>query len=287
MMRLKLNFYYYSHRLAEAKCNSFEKITLFIAVVHLCGSEKELRKLSCIFALAALHFFKKKYLQTRVVFLHYYILYYVLRYFLFTYFSGAIMINRYPIFFLLLVIFIIVLNGCEEEIDSQCWLKENLDIGTMIQGAQEQTNNGIVEKYCYEDNIANCNVYGGLYQWNEAMEYSTTPGTQGICPSGWHIPSSAEFYKLMEQVKNDENSLKAEGQGTGAGASKITSGFSAKLAGYRYSSGHFFGYVANFWSSTESSAANSFNLTLFNQDSRMYYYYDNKANGFSVRCLKD
>jgi len=173
------------------------------------------------------------------------------------------------------------------QIDSQCWLKENLDIGTMVQGTQDQTNNGIVEKYCYDNNIANCNIYGGLYQWNEAMEYSTTPGAQGICPPGWHIPNSAEFYTLLEKVKNDENSLKAVGQGTGAGASKIVSGFSALLAGYRYSNSQFFGYLANFWSSTESSTANAFNLTLFNQDSKMYFYYDNKADGFSVRCLKD
>ena len=60
-------------------------------------------------------------------------------------------------------------------IGSQCWLKENLDVGTMINGSNQQTNNGIIEKYCYNNVPNNCSTYGGLYQWNEAMQYFTTP----------------------------------------------------------------------------------------------------------------
>jgi uncharacterized protein (TIGR02145 family) len=58
------------------------------------------------------------------------------------------------------------------QIGSQCWLKENLDVGTMIPGSLEQKNNGTIEKYCYNDSIENCTTYGGLYQWAEAMEYA-------------------------------------------------------------------------------------------------------------------
>ena len=71
------------------------------------------------------------------------------------------------------------------QIGSQCWLKENLDVGTMINSTSsgyQQTNNSIIEKYCYDNNPANCETYGGLYEWPEAMQYSTTPGTKGICP---------------------------------------------------------------------------------------------------------
>ena len=69
------------------------------------------------------------------------------------------------------------------QIGSQCWLRENLDVGTMVLGAQEQTDNGTIEKYCYDDNPANCATYGGLYQWNEAMQYDTTARGAGYLSS--------------------------------------------------------------------------------------------------------
>jgi len=65
----------------------------------------------------------------------------------------------------------------------QCWMTENLNIGIAILGSQDQTNNGNIEKYCYDNNSANCDVYGGLYQWAEMVQYSTArptplPGTR-------------------------------------------------------------------------------------------------------------
>jgi len=36
-------------------------------------------------------------------------------------------------------------------IDEQCWMRENLNIGTRINGSQEQTDNGSIEKYCFDD----------------------------------------------------------------------------------------------------------------------------------------
>jgi uncharacterized protein (TIGR02145 family) len=139
------------------------------------------------------------------------------------------------------------------QIGNNCWLKENLDVGTMIYGIDTAKNNGIIEKYCYHDDLANCTTYGGLYQWNEAMQYVTTEGARGICPTGWHIPTYAELQTLVTTVNNDGNALKAVGQGTGSGAGRNTSGFSALLAGDRYFSGYFYdlGAGAYFWSSTE------------------------------------
>lgn len=52
----------------------------------------------------------------------------------------------------------------------------------MITANQNSTNNGVIEKICYNDDPNNCTVYGALYQWQEAMQYNYTPGTQGICP---------------------------------------------------------------------------------------------------------
>ena len=68
------------------------------------------------------------------------------------------------------------------QIGTQCWIAENLNIGTRINGSGNQTNNSTIEKYCYNDLESNCNIYGGLYQWNEAMQYSTTPGVTGNMP---------------------------------------------------------------------------------------------------------
>ncbi|MBI3194329.1 MAG: hypothetical protein HYZ34_07685 [Ignavibacteriae bacterium] len=140
------------------------------------------------------------------------------------------------------------------QIGTQCWFKENLDVGTMITGTSEQTNNSTIEKYCYDNNTANCNVYGGFYQWNEAMQYSTTSGTQGVCSAGWHIPTHTELSTLRATVYNDGNALKAVGQGTGGGAGTNTSGFSALLSGHRNGDGSFGngGYGTFFWSSTEN-----------------------------------
>ena len=74
-----------------------------------------------------------------------------------------------------------------------------MNIGSMIDSNVAQTKNGSIEKYCYRDSINNCNLYGGLYQWNELMQFSKLAGSQGICPSGWHVPTDAEW-TTMERV---------------------------------------------------------------------------------------
>jgi uncharacterized protein (TIGR02145 family) len=178
------------------------------------------------------------------------------------------------------------------QIGNQCWLKENLDLGIMINSstsADSMQNNGILEKYCYENNQSNCTTYGGLYQWNEAMQYVTNEGVQGICPVGWHIPTSAEFYTLVAAVNNNGNALKEIGQGTGGGAGTNTSGYSALLTGSRYYGGGFIdlGYNAYFWSSTEYSMPFASALILFYGGSGIGLGSNGKVGGFSVRCVKD
>ena len=172
------------------------------------------------------------------------------------------------------------------QIGSQCWLKENLDVGIMIDSMQNQTNNSTIEKYCYNNDPNNCNTYGGLYQWNEAMQYSRTPGTQGICPPGWHIPTMAEFQTLSMVVGGYGNALKALGQGTGSGAGTNKSGFSALLSGYRYGSGTFegLGNSTYFWSSTDGAY---FMYMFFNDNVINYGVSSNKEIGLCIRCVKD
>jgi uncharacterized protein (TIGR02145 family) len=172
---------------------------------------------------------------------------------------------------------------------TQCWLRENLDVGTMVTGTQDQSDNGTMEKYCYNDSAANCDVYGGLYQWDEAMQYDTAQGTRGICPPGWHLPTLAELQTLSTTVGGNGNALKAVGQGTGGGAGTNSSGFSALLGGHRSYLGlfGFFGADMFLWSSTEVGSADAQILSLVDNSPGITLNNYYKTNGFSVRCLKD
>lgn len=174
-------------------------------------------------------------------------------------------------------------------IGTQCWFRQNLDIGTRVPGSQDQANNGTMEKYCYNDSLENCVTYGGLYQWDEAMQYDTTQGAQGICPPGWHLPTLADFQTLSSSVGGDGNALKAIGQGTGGGAGTNTSGFSALLAGFRRYDGIFLGLGGSgaFRSSTQNSSTGAYLLGLYYNVADIHLNSSSKASGFSVRCLQD
>jgi uncharacterized protein (TIGR02145 family) len=180
-------------------------------------------------------------------------------------------------------------------IGTQCWFKENLNVGIRVNGGNNQINNGTIEKYCYEDNVANCNAYGGLYQWDEMMQYTTTSGTQGICPLGWHIPSDQEWTILttfLGGLSVAGGKLKETGTihwafpNTGATNS---SGFTALPSGVRISFGSFFelGSNAYFWSSTEDDGSFAWSRNLKNENINVSRYNNDKTNGNSVRCIKD
>lgn len=89
------------------------------------------------------------------------------------------------------------------QIFSHCWLKENLNIGVMVSGAGNQVDNGLQEKYCYNNNPANCDQYGGLYQRDKMMQYTTQPGSRAICPEFWHIPLDEEW-KILDAAVDSQ-----------------------------------------------------------------------------------
>ena len=174
-------------------------------------------------------------------------------------------------------------------IGNQCWLKENLDVGSMITSntsADNQTNNGVKEKYCYDNNSANCDQYGAFYQWDEAMQYSISQGARGICPSGWHIPTNAELQTLENFVNNEARKLIEIGE---SGSATNETGFSALLSGYRGSNGNFYnsGIETYFWSSTQSSSFSSYYMKLVDNVSDIERNYFYKEYGYHVRCIKD
>jgi hypothetical protein len=81
----------------------------------------------------------------------------------------------------------------------QTWMAENLNVGTRIEN-QNSANDGIIEKYCYEDSAYYCDIYGGLYQWNEKMKYDVTPGVHGIFLGGtW----GRKLYSGGENIEDD------------------------------------------------------------------------------------
>ena len=194
------------------------------------------------------------------------------------------------------------------QIFSQCWLKENLNVGSMIQGDQEMTDNSILEKYCYNNEPDSCAIYGGLYQWDEMMQYTTEQGSQGICPSGWHIPTDDEW-KLLEGAVDSQYGIGDQAwdeygwRGSDAGANLKASsgwyeggdgtdlfGFSGQPSGTRdHDDGTFNvnGEVAMSWSSTESEPGIVFYRFLFYDDSEAIRGITVVDYGFSVRCLKD
>ncbi len=186
------------------------------------------------------------------------------------------------------------------QIGTQCWMAQNLNIGIKINSSGDQTNNSIIEKYCYSNLESNCDIYGGLYQWNEMMQYVTTAGVQGICPAGWHIPTDAEWTTVTIFLGGTSvagGKMKTTGTlqaGTGLWNSPNTaatneSGFSAVPAGGRNPYGTFvdLGNYGNWWISAETNSSNAWYRRMKYGDGKVNSYNSYKSTGFSGRCLRD
>lgn len=199
------------------------------------------------------------------------------------------------------------------QIGTQCWFKENLNVGTMLASALAMpadpaptlNNPNTVSKWCYDNSTTNCTNEGGLYTWAEANglastcnSTSCTPASpsQGICPTGWHIPTDAEQYTLENYLKTSGQTCDANRVGwdcSDAGTelkAGCSSGFNAPLAGNRDVEGSF-DYRSSstyFWSSSASDASSAW-YRLLSSDFATVYRHDGKtkAYGFSVRCLKN
>lgn len=161
-------------------------------------------------------------------------------------------------------------------IGEQHWMAENLNYGEK-------------EKCCYDHETANCDLYGGLYTWEESLE---------ICPAGWHLPGVEEWVTLSETLggKVAGQELKASEEDPIPWDGTNRSGFSALPAGAGNGEGfHRMGDWALFWSSTPYNEQRAWFAQL---DSYWYpapakytnlytgWYYL-KTNQFSVRCVRD
>ena len=151
-------------------------------------------------------------------------------------------------------------------IGTQTWMAENLNYET-------------ANSWCYDDDAGNCATYGRIYTWAAAMDSAGTWSTKGegcgygstcsptypvrgVCPSGWHLPTKAEFETLFTAVGGQSTAgqkLKSQTGWNNSGNGTDACGFSALPAGYRYSGGSFYyqGNYAAFWSSAGGFATRS------------------------------
>lgn len=196
----------------------------------------------------------------------------------------------------------VVIYGGEEYptvlIENRCWMAKNLNIGIMIGGSIDMTDNNVIEKYCYDNDTSNCNVFGGLYQWDEVMQYQSEEGSQGICPEGWHVSTNRDFVDLLiyhdnngEFLMDNRDTLWKE-----YGQSEIfnLTGFSALPAGQKNLPSEHYPYPfvlryyhAYFWCSKEMDDRNTICFEVPNKYGAIEGQYFDKKYGLSIRCVKD
>jgi len=191
------------------------------------------------------------------------------------------------------------------EIGDQCWFAENCRYLPEVSPLSAYSN---TEPYYYVYDYQgtdveaakatdNYEIYGVLYNWPAVM-------TEGICPSGWHIPSDSEFTVLTDFLDGEViagSSMKSTTGWNSGGNGTNSSGFNGLPGGGGDSDGfNESGYGAAWWS---SSLTKSLDLTNFNVEmsslgssaawtrvlkhkyDNAYHYYGSKNFGFSARCL--
>lgn len=191
------------------------------------------------------------------------------------------------------------------QIGSACWMRQNLNFGKMVTSYTstvthpDMFNNSIYEKYAYNNDSTNLPNYGALYEWDELMNYTSTPGGQGLCPNGWHVPTDAEWQTMIVAAGGTlittaggygGNKLKNIGEGFGLGAGTNTSGFSAKHSGDRDSYGIFYGlgFRSIFWTSTPNGNPAAHQYTLWaDRDTIARGNNAQKITGFACRCVRN
>ncbi|MFA5741215.1 MAG: FISUMP domain-containing protein [Bacteroidales bacterium] len=206
-------------------------------------------------------------------------------------------------------------------IGTQVWMTENLAYLPSVVGPGTGSNS-TAYYYVYGYNgtdvatakaTSNYTTYGVLYNWPAAMNGSASSisnpsGVQGICPSGWHLPSDAEWKQLEKSLgmtdaqansinfrgtHNEGNKLKEAGtvhwNSPNTGATNET-GFTALPGGYRAESNIFsiLGETGNWWSSTFYNSDNAYYRSMSYVQSGVYRSDEGKNEyGLSVRCVRN
>jgi uncharacterized protein (TIGR02145 family) len=181
-------------------------------------------------------------------------------------------------------------------IGTQTWMAENLKVTKYNDGAaipkvtdatawSELTTGALCD---YENTPSNSETYGKLYNWHAV-------NTGKLCPTGWHVPSDAEWTELTDYLGETDAGGKLKETGTTHWNSPNTSatnetGFTALPGGARSSDYGVFtniGYHGYWWSATEIYATTAWSRTMSDNYNYVYRFYSNKEIGFSVRCVRD
>ena len=205
------------------------------------------------------------------------------------------------------------------QIGNQCWMKENLRTqyyadGTQIPlGSSSSTTNGY--RYDYSTSSLTLEQRGYLYDWaavmhGESSSNANPSGVQGICPSGWHVPSDAEWTQLKNYVGGVSNYqcggsstyiAKALASTTGwvnsnpynytcavcnNQTSNNATGFNAYPAGYWNNGFSETGESTYFWSSTVSGSSAKVRV-IYNYDTMLFSSTSSSSSGRSVRCVRN
>lgn len=192
------------------------------------------------------------------------------------------------------------------KIGEQWWMAENLKYLPSVTGSTSVSETSPYY-YVYDYNgtvVANAKAtdnyttHGVLYNWAAAMAGSPSStdnpsGVQGVCPTGWHLPSNAEWTQLTDYLGGTSAAgvkLKEIGtthwEGSNIGATNET-GFTALPSGYFSNGFACIGTEGYWWSTTESSSSTAHTrLIQYNQDAVLNIGFG-KEIGFSVRCVKD
>jgi uncharacterized protein (TIGR02145 family) len=179
------------------------------------------------------------------------------------------------------------------QIGTQCWMAKNLAYLPSVVGPLTGSET-TPYYYVYDYNgtsvsaakaTSNYTTYGVLYNWPAAMT---------ACPIGWHLPTDAEQYILEKYLSTgdcspgDRGVFRCVPAGT-ALKEGGSAGFNAKLGGSRYADGSFLsiGSSTYFWSSSAYDSSNAWYRKLITSDPTVRRNTNDKAYGFSVRCLRD
>ena len=182
-------------------------------------------------------------------------------------------------------------------IGTQVWMTENLKTtkykdATDIPLVTDNTAwlNLTTGAYCWYDNdeATYGDTYGALYNWH-------TVNTGNLCPTGWHVPTDAEWTTLTDYLGGESvagGKLKEIGtthwNSPNTGATN-ESGFTALPGSSRRSSGTFdyVGSNGRWWSSTEYFNYSAWHRRMLYDDSGVGRDDYNKKSGLSVRCVRD
>lgn len=192
-------------------------------------------------------------------------------------------------------------------IGNQVWMAENLKYLPSVTGPVTASNS---EPYYYvygyngtdvteAKATENYHIYGVLYNWPAAMAGATgsnknPSGVQGICPTGWHMPSDEEWSELRNYLGDDDAGGKLKETGTthwndpNEGATNET-GFTALPGGVRSSYGAFYEIGSNgvWWTTTESLVNEAYVWTILYFSSTLGCYNTYMELGCSIRCVRD